>query len=232
MSQIYDGKTGVGFTPQDLAVLHDLYDEEIAYFDTRLAELIALLRERGLLDHTLIVLAADHGEAQHEHGGYGHCRSLAWETVLRTPLLMRIPGTAPGVRQELVDNLDVVPTVLDYLGLPGAGLSFDGASLRPAIEGDRPVQRLAFGNQGDTRTVTDGTRKLSYDLTTGTARLFDLAADPGETADLAAKSPGEAHRLEAVLVRWMKSREGPAGSRLSHRRARELESQLHAVGYL
>jgi len=232
LQRIYDGKTDLDFTPQDLAVLHDLYDEEIAYFDTRLAELIALLRERGLLDHTLIVLAADHGEAQHEHGGYGHCRSLAWETVLRTPLLMRIPGTAPGTRQELVDNLDVVPTVLDYLGLPGDGLAFDGVSLRPAIEGDRPVQRLAFGNQGDTRTVTDGARKLSYDLATGTARLFDIATDPGETADLAAKRPEEAHRLEAVLLRWMKSREGPAGSRLAHRRARELESQLHAVGYL
>jgi arylsulfatase A-like enzyme len=40
-----------------------------------------------------------------------------WETILRTPLLMRIPGAASGVRRELVDNLDVVPTVLDYLGL-------------------------------------------------------------------------------------------------------------------
>jgi arylsulfatase len=232
LQRIYEGDTDLDFTPQDLAHLHDLYDEEVAYFDTQLAELIALLRERGLLDHTLIVLAADHGEAQHEHGGYGHCRSLAWETVLRTPLLLRIPGTAPAVRQELVDNLDVVPTVLDYLGLSTEGLPFDGVSLRPAIERDRPVQRMAFGNQGDTRTVTDGTRKLSYDLATGTARLFDLAADPGETTDLAARRPDEAHRLEAVLLRWLRSREGPGGSPLPRRRARELERQLHAVGYL
>ncbi|HEY3571400.1 MAG TPA: sulfatase [Thermoanaerobaculia bacterium] len=232
LQRIYDGKTELDFTPRDLAYLRDLYDEEIAYFDAQLAELVGRLRERGLLDHTLIVLAADHGEAQHEHGGYGHCRSLAWETVLRTPLLMRIPGAAPGVRRELVDNLDVVPTVLDYLGIPGDGLALDGVSLRPAIERDRPVQRLAFGNQGDTRTVTDGTRKLSYDLATGTGRLFDLVADPGETTDLAAQRPEEAHRLEGVLLRWMKSRESPAGPLLSRRRARELERQLHAVGYL
>lgn len=232
LQRIYGGKTELDVTARDLAYLRDLYDEEIAYFDAQLAELVGRLRERGLLDHTLIVLAADHGEAQHEHGGYGHCRSLAWETVLRTPLLMRIPGVAPGVRKELVDNLDVVPTVLDYLGISGDGLALDGVSLRRAIERDRPVQRLAFGNQGDTRTVTDGARKLSYDLATGTGRLFDLAADPGETTDLAAQRPDEAHRLEAVLLRWMKSRESPAGPLLSRRRARELERQLHAVGYL
>jgi arylsulfatase A-like enzyme len=91
---------------------------------------------------------------------------------------------------------------------------------------------VAFGNQGDTRTVTDGAWKLSFDLISDTARLFDLAADPGERTDLAAKRPEETRRLEAVLLRWMKAQEGPAGSRLSHRRAHELEKQLHAVGYL
>jgi arylsulfatase A-like enzyme len=232
LQKLYEDDPEHDFNSQDLARLRDLYDEEIAYLDAELARLLALLRERRLLDHTLIVLAADHGEEQYEHGGYGHCRSLAWETLLRTPLLLRIPGVAPGARRkELVDNLDVVPTLLDYLGLPAAG-PLDGTSLRPAIEQDRPVHRVAFGNQGDTRTVTDGAWKLSFDLISDTARLFDLAADPGETADLAAKRPEEARRLEAVLLRWMKAQEGPAGSRLSHRRAHELEKQLHAVGYL
>jgi arylsulfatase A-like enzyme len=233
MRRIYDGETGLGFTPQDLARLYDLYDEETAYFDAQFARLAALLRERRLLDRTLIVLAADHGEEQYEHGQYGHCRSLAYETILRTPLLLRIPGAGPGARRKaLVDNLDVVPTVLDYLGFSGDGLPFDGASLRPVIEGDRPIHRLAFGNQGDTRTVTDGAHKLSFDLASGAARLFDLAADPGETTDLAARRPEETRRLEAALLRWMKSREGPAASRRSRRRAAELEQQLHAVGYL
>lgn len=232
MRRIYDGETGLDFTPQDLARLSDLYDEEVAYIDAQLAELVALLRERRLLDDTLIVLAADHGEEQYEHGGYGHCRSLASETILRTPLLLRIPGVQPGARQALVDNLDVVPTLLDYLGLAGGAPAFDGASLRPVIEGGRPVHRLLFGNQGTTRTVTDGAHKLSFDLVSSTARLFDLTADPGEKTDLAAQRPEETRRLEAVLLRWMKSREGAAGSRLSRRRAAELEKTLRAVGYL
>jgi arylsulfatase len=230
MRQIYNHEDA-GFTPQDLAFLADLYDEEIAYFDTQLAELIGFLRQRRLLDHTLIVLAADHGEEQYEHGQYGHCRNLAFEDILRTPLVLHIPGVAPGRRrQELADNLDVVPTLLDYLGIPGTGIPFDGTSLRPAIERDQPVHRLEFANQGDIRTVTDGTWKLFFDLASGTARLFDLATDPGEKTDLTAQHPEQSQRLEAVLLRWMKTREGPAN--LSRRRAAELEQKLHAVGYL
>jgi len=109
--RLYDGNLQYDFNPRDLAHLSDLYDEEITYFDEQFAKLIGDLRDRRLLDRTVIVLAADHGEEMYEHGQYGHCRSLAYETVLRTPLLMRIPGVDPGRRQALVDNLDVVPTV-------------------------------------------------------------------------------------------------------------------------
>lgn len=232
MSRIYDGDTTLDFTPRDLVYLSDLYDEEIAYFDEQFAKLVELLRARRLLDHTVIVLAADHGEEQYEHGQYGHCRSLAYETILRTPLLLRIPGVEPGRRRKaLVDNLDVVPTLLDYLGFSSEGLPFDGASLRPVIEGDRPIHRLSFGNQGDIRTVTDGTHKLSFDLVSKTSKLFDLVTDPGEKADLSSQRPAETRRLETFLQRWLKSREG-ATSRLSRRRAAELERKLHALGYL
>jgi arylsulfatase len=231
MRRIYYGEESFDFTPRDLAHLNDLYDEEVAYFDEQFAALVDLLRRRGLLDHTLIVLAADHGEEQYEHGGYGHCRSLAYETILRTPIVLRIPGMEKGLRrQALVDNLDVVPTLLDYLGVSAAGLAFDGASLRPVIETDRAVHRLAFGNQGDVRTVTDGTLKVSLDQATHTVKLFDLAADPGERTDLAAQRPAETRRLEAALLRWMQRREG--GADVSRRRSAEIERQLHALGYL
>jgi len=231
MRRIYDGDTTYEFTPRDLAFLSDLYDEEIAYFDEQLAQLLDLLRSRHLFDHTLIVLAADHGEEQYEHGGYGHCRSLAWETILKTPIVLRIPGMESGVRRRaLVDNLDIVPTLLDYLGIATAGLRLDGVSLRPVIEDDRRVHRLAFGNQGNVRTVTDGVRKLSFDQSSNAVKLFDLAADPEEQADLAAQRPAEARRLEAALLGWMQRHEGSSDT--SHRRAAEIEKQLRALGYL
>jgi arylsulfatase A-like enzyme len=232
LQRIYDDNRDLDFNPQDLARLYDLYDEEIAYFDAEFAKLVAQLKARGLFDNTLIVFTADHGEEQHEHGGYGHCRSLAYETILRTPLMMKIPGIDGARRKALVGNLDVVPTLLDYLRFPSTGQAFDGTSLRPVIEGDKPIHRLVFGNQGDTRTVTDGGQKLSLDLASNRAQLFDLAADPWEKTDLASMRPDDARRLLGVLQRWMKVREGPAGTDLARRRASEMEKELHSVGYL
>lgn len=229
--RLYDGDTRYQFGPRDLAHLSNLYDEEIAYFDQQFKEILDDLRERGLLDRTAIVLAADHGEEMYEHGHFGHCRDLAFETVLKTPLLLRFPGIEQGFRRKsLADNLDIVPTLLDYLGLSTEGQTFDGKSLRPVIEKDQPIRRVSFGLQGVTRTVTEGTLKLTFDLATGRTQLFDLKADPGEKTDLSPRRPEDTRRLQAALVRWMETREGPPVE--SRRKAKQLEQKLRALGYL
>ncbi|HSF40026.1 MAG TPA: sulfatase [Thermoanaerobaculia bacterium] len=233
---LYNGNTRYQLTPPNLAHLSDLYDEEIAYFDGQFSLLLDALRERRLLEGTLIVLAADHGEELYEHGHFGHCRDHAYETVLKTPLVLRIPDSGPdlrGLRREaLAENLDIVPTVLDYLGLPTKDRGFEGLSLRPVIERDGRVRRLSFGLQGVTRTVTDGTWKLAFDLATGGTKLFDLSTDPGEKTDLSSKHPEDTRRLEAALLRWLGSHEGPLASGESRRQAEELEKKLRALGYL
>lgn len=230
--RLYDGDTRFELTPKDLVHLSDLYDEEIAYFDAQFAALLAALRQRRLLDRTVIALAADHGEELYDHGHFGHCRDLAYETVLRTPLLLQIPGVRGSLRAAQADNLDIVPTFLDYLGLAGENPGFDGVSLRPVIEKDTPIRRLSFGLQSVKRTVSDGTHKLIFDLASGGAQLFDLRTDPGEKVDLSSRRPGEVRRLQTALLRWIESREGPPASGESRRRAEELEKRLRALGYL
>lgn len=229
--RLYDHNREYKLTPQNLAHLSDLYDEEIAYFDELFARLVGTLRERGLLDRTVIVLAADHGEELYDHKHYGHCRNLGYDTVMKTPLLLRIPGVQPARRKALAENLDLVPTLFDYLGLP-AEPAFEGKSLRPVIERDRPVRRFSFGLQGVSRIVSDGTHKLIYDIASGRTNLYDLRTDPGEKTDLSEQRPEEARRLQAALLRWLESREGPASSGESKRRAEELEKKLRALGYL
>ncbi len=169
-----------------------------------------------------------------DHGHFGHCRSLAYETLLHTPLLVRLPGGEPaGRRRAEVDNLDVMPTLLDYLGIaPPAGSAFEGHSLRPLIEGvDRPLSRYHFALQGTVRTVTDGRFELLVDLASGGESLYDLVADPGQTRDLAAERPRVAAELRRVLERWVAATEGPDRASSVHR-AREHEKQLEALGYL
>jgi arylsulfatase A-like enzyme len=233
---LYYGSTRYRITPQNIAHLSALYDEEIAYFDARFAELIETLRDKDLLERTLIVFTADHGEEMYEHGHFGHCRSIAYETVLKTPLVLRIPDAPSdqqGLRRDaLAENLDIVPTLFDYLGLSTEGHGFEGTSLRPVIEENRRVRRVSFGLQGVARTVHDGTWKLLYDLASGSAKLFDLRKDPGEKTDLSQKRPEDVQRLRAVLLRWLESREGPVATGESRRRADELEKKLRSLGYL
>lgn len=223
---LYDGGSPVPLTDGDVEQFGVLYDEEVSYFDDQLGRLLAALEERDLLERTVVVLVSDHGEELLDHDEIGHCRSLTYGTVLGTPLVLKVPGVPGGVRGARVQNLDVLPTLLDYLGAPADGLGLQGRSLRPAIEDGREVNRYLFALQGRSRAVSDGRWKLILDVESGEARLFDLAADPGETRDLAASRSEETARLRAVLLRWV------AGQGGSLEASDEVEEHLRAVGYL
>jgi arylsulfatase A-like enzyme len=113
--------------------LSDFYDASIHWTDRNIGLMIDALRDRNLLDKTLIVIASDHGEAFFEHGQEGHARSLYLE-VQEVPLLIVPPFRLPGgvVVDPRVANVDIWPTLLDLLGqseLPEA----EGRSLVPLI---------------------------------------------------------------------------------------------------
>jgi len=246
---LYKHAPNPGLTAADLSYLVDLYDDEIAFFDSQLARLLAAARAAGLLDDSIVVFAADHGEEFLEHGDVKHCHNL-FDTTIRTPLLLRVPGAHPRVVAEPVSNLDIVPTVLELLagdgperrpgerddarssraaGPPGA--AFEGRSLRPAVLG-RPLPPVyQWAAQGARRSVADGRLKLVQDLGTGSFALYDLAADPGETRDVLALRRRDFQRLRGALAAWLARTEGgPAAG--SVRRAEEADRRLRSVGYL
>ena len=105
-------------TPEDWNHIKALYDGEIAFTDRAIGDLVAGLRERGLLGKTLVVLTGDHGEEFFEHQGFGHGHSLFGE-VIRVPLLFSCPGAVPkgGRVNRQVRTIDIMPTVLDLLGV-------------------------------------------------------------------------------------------------------------------
>jgi arylsulfatase len=222
------------FEPADAEYLSDLYDDEIAYLDARLAELFDRLRRGGRLERTIVVLLSDHGEELLDHGEWGHCRNLAYETVLHTPLVFWIPGGPRGERSGLALNVDVVPTLLDLLGLAHAPGAFAGKSLRPLLEHDRPVHEAAFALQGASRVATDGRYKLWLDLGGAAPRLFDLLAGEARATEpkvAAGYDRRAVARLRSSLLGWMDQQEG--GRQADNlRRARENTAQLKALGYL
>ena len=229
-------EAGAGVTDRDLAHLTNLYDDEIAHFDERFGELLEGLQRSGLLDRTTLAVVADHGEEFLEHGYIKHCNAL-YDTEIRTPMLLRLPGVAGGRRiAAQVANLDLMPTLLDYLGVEAPDLELDGTSLRPVIErrldDGEELHDTEFAAWGVYRAAKAGRFKLIMDLQSGEVELYDLEADPGETEDLASERPEEVRRLQRAISTRLREVEGVADARQALRRGESARQRLRALGYL
>ena len=228
---IYRGGPDPKVTPEDLQHLRDLYDDEIAYFDGQFQELLRALESGGWLDDSIVVFAADHGEEFLDHGHVEHCRAV-YDTLVKTPLFVHIPGVKARTIEAPVQNLDIVPTLLDYAGVP-ADKRLEGRSLRSLIEKRQPPpgDPHQYSLAGPYRGVADDRFKLIKHLGTGAFQFFDLQRDPGETNDARSAERRSFHRLRGALTAWLDRTEG-AESAESLRKSREAEEKLRALGYL
>jgi len=219
-------------TDRDIQHLVDLYDDEIRYFDGVFRRLIKNLEDRDLLDNTLIIISSDHGEEFLEHGHIKHCRGV-WDTVTRVPLIFRFPGVDGGQRfGNAVQNLDIVPTILDYLEIEFEGLDLEGTSLLPLLEGREPSRKFAFSDQREYRSADDGRFHLILDGEDGKVTLFDLCADPGEQSDLFRTDHPEARRLSDALNGWLTDTGQLMRFDEELAAAKAKEEELRALGYL
>ncbi len=217
----------------DVAHLSDLYDESILAFDHGFAALLAMLDRAGRTDDTIVVVVSDHGESFLEHGRMKHCNHV-YDTETHVPMVLRLPAvTSSRVVEPAVANVDLVPTLFDYLGLDASGLGFTGVSLRPWIEQpERAPDRLVYSAMGRQRSATDGRFKLVLELgATRRYQLFDLQEDPGETHDVGSAHPRILRTSKIELDRWIAQAE-PGNDAERTRREREVEDELRALGYL
>lgn len=190
----------------------DWYDTEIVLADEQVGRLLDALRERGLDDSTVVVFASDHGEAHGEHGHVGHAFSLHEEEI-RTPLIVRAPGVAPGVVETPVSLIDVAPTVLNLTGQSPPERPIAGRSLlrhltdadagtndeRPLFSELLPDGLFPF----DQKSVRLGDEKLLWWVRDGRVAYYRLDEDPGETADLADAERPRARELQGLLRAFM-----------------------------
>lgn len=200
-------RQGEVVTPQDIQRLREAHASEIARVDDALERFLARLRRRGLLENTVVVVTADHGEAFFEHNLFEH--GLLYDENLRVPLIVLAPGRVPGGRRvaEPVNAVDLMPTLLDLLGVaPQEELA--GRSLVEAMEGRglAPTPFYAFV-PGNGLALDDGTgNKLIWRIALmqesfGRHELFDRVSDPGERRDLLAGGGPTADRLEQAARR-------------------------------
>ncbi|MBL9201544.1 MAG: sulfatase, partial [Opitutaceae bacterium] len=161
-----------------------------SYVDAQIGRVLAALRETGLEQNTIVVVWGDHGFLLGEHAIWGkHC---LYEHALRSPLLIRHPGLVqPGTASTAtVETVDLFPTLTDLCGI-AAPAALDGRSLRAQLADPRaPAAKPAHGFWGDgDRAIRTERWRLIVDRAGGRAELFDLAADPLETRNVAAAQP-------------------------------------------
>jgi len=180
--------------PARRSLLINRYDNALIFADQQLGRLLDDLQQSGAARDTAIVLLSDHGEAFGEHGLYAHGMHL-YEEFVDIPLILHIPGEAAATDARAVTTVDVAPTLLDVLGLPSHP-SYQGHSLLDAAFVRGPY--FAFSNIGGRMAALQvENQKRIEDLDTGESWLFDLAADRGETRNLALEP---AHRVHALAL--------------------------------
>lgn len=235
-------RRAVSISDEDLAHIINLYDAEIEFTDDLLRELFDALRRNGLLENTLVVFTADHGESLFDRSGYiGHGEHL-YDEEIRVPLFFYSPRYIqdPRVIVEPVETMHIAPTILDFLDLPPEP-SFQGMSLwgmtvvdSTTLSDSRPLhpqeEKPVFAEHKDGKMVRyEGWKHIRLDCA-DTAELYDLKTDPGETRNLIAEQPGQAARLGNLLEKWDAS--VPTVRSGDHKLDEEALDLLRSLGYV
>ena len=187
------------------------YAARVTALDEGVAAVTKTLREEGMFDNTLLIFLSDNGGATtnaSDNGPWRGMKGSKWEGGHRVPFLAHWPAGLPsGATYDLpVTSMDITPTALAAAGADLAP-GLDGVDLRPFLLGKsgRPHQRL-FWRRNVAAAVRDGDWKLiriqEKDGSFRAPLLFDIAADPGETQDLAKEHPRKAKELLELLVTW------------------------------
>ncbi|MBW2281299.1 MAG: sulfatase [Deltaproteobacteria bacterium] len=211
-----------------------LYDGEIRFMDFWVGKLLDGLRDLDLFDDTWIIVTADHGEALWEDGIQGHGTALE-RAVLAIPFIVKYPGTghAPERSDERVQLTDVLPTLLDALGLPipddiqGNALGRLG---HPVVAEVYPLPFMTNADGDVQALIADGHKLVRKDR--GRLAVYDLARDPHERIDLAARDPERAAAMAASLDEYLASLPAPLAQGAPRAMDSETQKALKSLGYV
>jgi arylsulfatase A-like enzyme/Flp pilus assembly protein TadD len=196
------------------------YDGEVAYVDFELGRILDDLERRGLKDRTLVIVTSDHGESLGEHGELTHGMFL-YDSVMRVPLLVSLPGTLPPDRvvSQTTSLMDITPTVLSALGIP-IPEPVQGRSLVPLLFADvaawqdvplileTQVPWHSYGWSPSTAIVDHGLKFIDAPK----SELYDLERDPNELTNLLKDAPRRGDAMASELIALRQSYGGDDGA--------------------
>jgi arylsulfatase A-like enzyme len=191
--------------PDGLREYAAIYHGMVKYIDDQVGRILDRLEALGLADNTLVVFTSDHGDMVGAHGCVGKSIASFFDDLVRIPLALRLPGAIrPGtVVKQPVSQIDFMPTILDYVGLP-VPEKIHGRSMRPLIEG-RPVawRDYAFCQRADRLRMLRTERwKYAFGHQARMLALYDLQNDPHEDRNLA-RNPAHASTVRQMHARLL-----------------------------
>ena len=229
-----------------------VYGGSVSVADMRVGSVIEKIKQRGRWDETLFIVVSDHGEEMSDHGGWQHDQSV-YQELLHVPLIVRFPGDEfAGTRvEQSVSLVDLVPTILDFVGAEAEGVRLSGRSLMPLVRGEadtpgpqvvgmrnnqRKFYRPYKEQRGDVNiAVRDGRWKGILNIEPGTFELYDLEQDPGEQVNVAAEEPELSDRLQRFAAEeyagFVRNSERATAGGLVEGDTATLEA-LKALGYI
>lgn len=203
------------------------YYAGISMVDREVGLILEELERTGKADNTIIVLSSDHGDQLLEHGFEG--KNAFFESSVRIPFFITWPNKIAAARyNQLVETVDLVPTLLDLAGLP-VPANVQGRSLAPLLTGSGYTPReVVFSENIIPEVITGGALDMPYTPGKGVAgirhpdckmartrdwkfnyypghdgELYDLANDPGETRNLYRDRPVIVREMKDRLLDWM-----------------------------
>lgn len=182
---------GIRWREVDKEGLVKLYDGDVSLVDAAIGQVWEKFGELGLIEKTILIVSADHGEEFWDHDGMDHGRTFYQETI-RVPLIIVGPGIKPKKVSQNVSLLDIFPTVVDLVGgrIPQ---EVQGRSLKPLIEGqflpDKEIVSEGTGRGPEQRAIILGSYKLIHDFFSEEDKLFNFRRDPQEKINLTEQDP-------------------------------------------
>jgi len=208
------GPASKHFTEEEIAYIRGLYAGECAYVDYYVGQFLNKVKELGLYENSLIILAADHGHPLADHGKFLKGGDRLYSELLKVPFLIRFPGGRYGGQRldALAAFHDVLPTLLDAIGLGNNLEALPGKSLMPLIRGEVEEIRQAIITgyfAAPDRCIRDKVWSYIRRPEGQPDELYNLVEDPKETVNLIDEYPEEAQRLASMFGALYKMRGAP-----------------------
>jgi arylsulfatase A-like enzyme len=251
-----------GESEAELQLLKSLYDGQIAWIDSCIEDLVDHLTSQGLYEKTVIIITADHGDLLGEHGLLHH-EFVLYEPLIRVPFIMRFPDLFENGKKYsgLVQTLDVLQTLIDYLGIgwPGVSKEMQGRSILKMIAGSEEreytiSERADWSSKSSREKISHlekeypgfnwrryvqeivalRTRDCKYIWSSeGRHELYDLRHDPQETRNQITIDKSKGSELRIRTEAWMRSfsREEPDDA-VNGDLEGSVKERLRALGYL